>query len=205
MKGRIPWRAFKEGLSLPKTSATTTYEERQGGTGKTTIACAFAVAAEQVEVDTVLSELAPKGPPGVLSDLREADTPVTLGRKRRASRPHGKPGLCSPSSIRHRMPQMPPSPPPGAPTCSSSCANLRHPTSTRSAPLAKSPGTQIGRLSAWSARRQCETLWSRRPTKPLPVTGRSARPSLSTIASRTCMPERRGAPPRRSHHGEGPL
>ena len=49
---------------------------QKGGAGKTTLACALAVAAVRTGLSTVLVDLDPQGSAATWHDLRNADTPV---------------------------------------------------------------------------------------------------------------------------------
>ena len=49
---------------------------QKGGAGKTTLACALAVAADRAGLSTVLVDLDPQGSGATWHELREADTPI---------------------------------------------------------------------------------------------------------------------------------
>ena len=55
---------------------TFTFLSQKGGAGKTTLACAMAVAGEHAGRATVLVDLDPQGTASKWSELREAETPV---------------------------------------------------------------------------------------------------------------------------------
>ena len=55
---------------------TVTFLSQKGGAGKTTLACAIAVAGESAGHATVLIDLDPQGTASKWSELREAETPV---------------------------------------------------------------------------------------------------------------------------------
>ena len=55
---------------------TVTFLSRKGGAGKTTLACAVAVAGEAAGRATVLVDLDPQGTATKWAELREAETPV---------------------------------------------------------------------------------------------------------------------------------
>ena len=55
---------------------TLAFISQKGGAGKTTLACATAVAAERTGLATVLVDLDPQASASKWNDLRDADTPV---------------------------------------------------------------------------------------------------------------------------------
>ena len=60
---------------------TLTLLSQKGGAGKTTLACALAVAGERAGRATVLIDLDPQGTASKWAELREADTPVVTATR----------------------------------------------------------------------------------------------------------------------------